>query len=140
MEDGSLWPFLHHSEKQVKLTNFQKWYYTSVSTVLACGEPSKGWIRFKSTYRTMDAFYNKKYGTVVKRPKFIMDSRTPKQLRVPTFNLGDGWVVQPFVKKTNLKAAVNQINEELKKYPRIKPDVHTGNVGWYDGKAVLFDW
>lgn len=88
----------------------------------------------------MDAFYNKKYGTVVKRPKFIMDSRTPKQLRVPTFNLGDGWVVQPFVKKTNLKAAVNQINEELKKYPRIKPDVHTGNVGWYDGKAVLFDW
>lgn len=124
----------------MKLSNFQKWYYSSLIKMFERGNNIAGWSRFKSTYRQMDAYYNKSFGMVVKRPKFIMDKRTPKHLRAPTVSLGDGWVVQPFVKKTNLKAAVNQIRAELKKYPSIKPDVHVGNVGWYDGKAVLFDW
>lgn len=88
----------------------------------------------------MDAYYHKGFGMVVKRPKFIMDKRTPKHIRVPTAVLEDGWVVQPFVKKINLKAAVNQIRAELKKYPNIKPDVHVGNVGWFNGIPVMFDW
>jgi len=124
----------------MKLSNFQKWYYSSLIKIFERGTEVDGWSRFTSTYRQMDAYYNKAFGMVVKRPKFILDKRTPKHLRAPTVSLGDGWVIQPFVKKTNLKAAVNQIRAELKKYPSIKPDVHVGNVGWYDGKPVLFDW
>lgn len=124
----------------MKLSNFQKWYYSSLIKIFERGSNADGWSRFTSTYRQMDAYYNKGFGMVVKRPKLILDKRTPKHLRAPTVNLGDGWVIQPFVKKTNLKAAVNQIRAELKKYPSIKPDVHVGNVGWYDGKPVLFDW
>lgn len=124
----------------MKLTNFQKWYYNTVLKILERGDNPEGWNRFKSTYRQMDAFYNKTYGMVVKRPKFIMDRRTPRHLRVPTINLNDGWVLQPIVKKTRLKEAVRLINNELKNYPKIKPDLHTGNVGWYDGKPLMFDW
>ena len=124
----------------MKLNQFQREYLPSLINIFERGGNVYGWNRFKSTYRQMDAFYHKRCGLVVKRPKFIMDSRTPKYLRVPTAVLEDGWVVQPLVKKINLKAAVNQIRTELKKYPSIKPDVHVGNVGWYDGKPVLFDW
>lgn len=124
----------------MKLSNFQKWYYSLLIKIFERGSNADGWSRFTSTYRQMDAYYNKSFGMVVKRPKLILDKRTPKHLRAPTVSLGDGWVIQPFVKKTNLKAAVNQIRAELKKYPSIKPDVHVGNVGWYDGKPVLFDW
>ena len=88
----------------------------------------------------MDAFYSKAVGMVVKRPKFIMDNRTPRHLRVPTINLGEGWVLQPLVKKTRLKEAVRQIKNEMLKYPRIKPDIHVGNVGWYCEKPLMFDW
>lgn len=124
----------------MRLTNFQKWYYNAIPKILETGGNVDGWHRFFSTYRQMDAFYNKTMKMVVKRPKFIMDARTPLHLRVPTAKVDNGWVVQPMVKKINLKEAVRQINEELKKYPNIRPDVHKGNVGWFDGKAVLFDW
>lgn len=125
----------------MKLSNFQRQYYNSIPKILEYGENVVGWSRFKSKYRRMDAFYNKTYGMVVKRPKFIMDQRTPLKLRVPTINLGDGWVLQPLVKKTNLKQAVDQIKLQLKsKYPNINPDLHTENVGWYEGKPLMFDW
>lgn len=124
----------------MKLTNFQKWYYTTLPKIFESGDGVDGWIRFKSSYRKMDAFYNKRYGTVVKRPKFIMDKRTPLYLRVPTINLGDGWVLQPIVKKTNLKKAVKEIKSALKKHSNINPDIHVGNVGWYEGKPLMFDW
>lgn len=88
----------------------------------------------------MDAFYHNGLGVVLKCPRFIMEPRTPLILRVPTINLGDGWVVQPIALKTNLKEAVTQIQKKLKKFNGIVPDIHVGNVGWFDGKALLFDW
>jgi hypothetical protein len=125
----------------MKLSNFQQWYYTSIPAILADDKNVDGWNRFNSKYRKMDAFYNKTYGMVVKRPNFIMDKRTPLKLRVPTVNLGNGWVLQPLVKKTNLKQAVDQIKMQLKNnYPNINPDLHVGNVGWYEGKPLMFDW
>lgn len=88
----------------------------------------------------MDAFYHEGLGVVLKRPKFIMETRTPLILRVPTICLGDGWVVQPIARKTNLKAAVEQIKKKLEKFSGIFPDIHTGNVGWIDNKPLMFDW
>lgn len=124
----------------MKLNKLQRNYYASLKQGFENGMDFIGWQQFKSTYRQMDAFYNKRLGVVLKRPRFIMESRTPRHLRVPTINLGDGWVLQPLVKKTRLKEAVRQIRTELNNYPKIKPDIHVGNVGWFDGKPLMFDW
>lgn len=101
-----------------------------------------GWKRFKSTYRNIDAFYNKELGLVIKCPAMILEPRTPLSVRVPTVSLGDGWVAQPLVVKTRLKAAKEALRGKLK--PLLKagfcPDLHVGNVGWYEGKPVMFDW
>lgn len=123
----------------MKLNSLQKCYYGALPSLFEAGEDVYGWTRFKSTYRTMDAFYNKTYNMVVKRPKFIMDKRTPLEVRVPTFNLGNGWVLQPLVKKTNLKEAVRRINIKLKN-KNARPDLHVGNVGWLEDKPLMFDW
>ncbi len=107
---------------------------------LLVGKQVKGWKKYASRYRNLDAFYNKKVGLVVKLPACIIEHRTPEELRIPTTNLGDGWVSQPIALKTNLRAACEAIRKKLKNHPGIFPDVHTGNVGWYNGKPVLFDW
>lgn len=112
---------------------------TIIREIEGGGQP-EGWRRFKSTYREMDAFYNPKLGWVLKKSKLILDFRTPLHLRVPTFKLENEWVLQPLVKKINLKLAVEAIKKELEKYPRIKPDLHIGNVGWYENKPLMFDW
>lgn len=114
---------------------------TRVVRVLASGKKLKGWCRYKSKHRTHAAFYNKKHGIVVKCPAWIMEPATPSHLRIPTIEIGDdGWIAQPIARKTDLKAACDSIRRRLKKHPEIFPDVHTGNVGWYRGKAYLFDW
>lgn len=104
------------------------------------GEPVSGWHRYFSTYRKINAYYNKKLGLVIKRPHCILEENTPTELRIPTTELGGGWVAQPIANKIKLKSAVNAIRKKLKKYPDIYPDVHVGNVGWYKGKPILFDW
>jgi hypothetical protein len=110
--------------------------------MLDAGIKVKGFVKVKSTYRDIDAFYNKELGIIVKRPACILESRTPRHLRVPTVNLADGWVVQPIVKKTRLKLAVKRLEKQLKPYrdQGMTPDLHTGNVGWYKGVPLMFDW
>ena len=125
-----------------KIHSQARHYLFQTAERLADGGKVKGWKRYKSTYRQMDAFYHEGLGVVLKRPRFIMEPRTPLILRVPTISLGDGWVVQPIAVKTNLKAAVEQIRKQIKPHLArgIFPDIHAGNVGWVDGKPLLFDW
>jgi hypothetical protein len=101
-----------------------------------------GFTRFQSTYRTLQAYGNRKLGVVVKQQNCILDPRTPDNVRVPTIYLKNGWVIQPFVKKVKLKRACELIRASLSEsYKRgVYPDLHTGNVGWYQGKPVMFDW
>ena len=112
----------------------------SISSDLELGLKIKDWHKYTSKYRIISAFYNKKLGLVIKRPSCILDKNTPLYLRIPTTDLGNGWVCQPIALKINLKAACEVIRKQLKKHPNIYPDVHTGNVGWYRRKPVLFDW
>lgn len=104
-------------------------------------ERGHGFVKYTSTYREMLAFKHKS-GVVVKQPSCIICEATPKSVRIPTIYLGGGWVAQPVAKKVRLREAMADINLRLIPYLKrdIYPDVHTGNVGWYDGKAVLFDW
>lgn len=119
-----------------------RWYLRETAKRLVLNGKAKGWKRFKSTYREMDAFYHEGLGVVLKNPKFILEHRTPLILRVPTIKLGCGWVVQPLVRKTDLKLAVGKIKKKLKPYlaKGIFPDIHKGNVGWYCNKPLMFDW
>lgn len=109
---------------------------------LLAGEKIRGWKRFKSTTRQMDAFYCKKLGVVIKKPVFILEPRTPKKFRVPTYELKDGFILQPLVSKKNLGLAVKKIQAGLKPHLKrgIFPDLHVGNVGWYKGEPLMFDW
>ena len=81
-------------------------------------------------------------GVVVKKQNFILDERTPMEVRVPTTKLKNGWVVQPLLKKVRLKEACEQIREKLNGcYDKgIFPDLHTGNVGWLNDEPKMFDW
>lgn len=90
----------------------------------------------------MDAFYSTKLGVVIKKPACILDKYTPKKFRVPTYELIDGFVVQPLVSKKHLALAVDIIREDMQPYFKRDgfPDLHVGNVGWYKGKPLMFDW
>jgi hypothetical protein len=125
----------------MKLNSQCKWFYTSVSDLLEEGRKVKGWVQFKST-RDVNAFYNTKLGVVLKLPACILEPRTPIQFRVPTYVLENGWMVQPLVQKINRKKAVDAIRKKMKPYLKMGmwPDLHTGNVGWYKGKPLMFDW
>lgn len=126
----------------MQLSKQNKWFYTTISDLLDDGIKIKGWAQFKSTYRDMDAYRNTKLGVVLKRPACILEPRTPKQFRVPTFSLENGWVVQPLVEKVNLGKAVKTIRKKMQTHLKrgLWPDIHVGNVGWYKGKPLLFDW
>lgn len=130
------------SKNNFKLNSHERNFLLYKADLLDSGTQLKGWKRFKSTYREMSAFYNTKDGIVLKKPKFILDHRTPVSLRVPTVKLGDGWVAQPLVRKTDLGKALKTLKEDLRPYLKkgIFPDIHRGNVGWYEGKALMFDW
>jgi len=101
-----------------------------------------GWKRFTSTYRTIQAYGHKGLGLVVKKQNCILEPRTPMSVRVPTMKLKNDWVVQPLVKKVRLREACLYIGGRLvfARERKIHPDLHTGNVGWYNGKPVMFDW
>ena len=90
----------------------------------------------------MLCFYNTEIGLVLKKPAFILEHRTPLVFRAPTIDLGDGWVCQPILEKKMLKLAFNKLHKDLKPYIKrgIYPDIHLGNIGWYNKKPLLFDW
>ncbi len=114
---------------------------TEYAKRLADGKSVKGFRRFKSTYRTMDAYYSRELRVVIKRHVNILDPRTPLGLRVPTMKLFEYWVAQPLVRKTNLRKAVDLVESRMSAYGRrFYTDVHVGNVGWYAREALLFDW
>lgn len=115
-------------------------YYKSIVAIFENNSKPTGWRRFSSKVREMDAFYNIKKCVVVKRPAWILEPNTPSELCVPTFQLGDGWVVQPLVKKIRLKKAVDILQKEINKYPNLFPDLHVHNVGWYKNKPLMYDW
>ena len=124
------------------ITPARKRQLRKIAVQLELGRPVKGFRRFKSTYRQHMAFRNDKLGIVVKKPKYIGTNRTPRHLRVPTIQLGLGWRVQPIVAKVHLKLAYGIIIKQLEPYflKGIIPDAHIQNVGWYEGKPLLFDW
>jgi hypothetical protein len=125
-----------------KLTASTHWYFANVLDTLLSGESVKGWRRFKSKTRELDAYYNKKLGVVIKKPVFILEHRTPNKFRVPTFELKDDYILQPLVSKKNLGDALVKLRKDMKPYINkgIFPDLHKGNVGWHKGKPVMFDW
>jgi hypothetical protein len=90
----------------------------------------------------VNGFYNKKLGVVMKRPAFILEHRTPMQFRVPTYFLQESYVLQPLAERKNLRLALQILRGKLNKYLKygIFPDLHTGNIGWYNGKPLMFDW
>lgn len=124
------------------ISKAQKARLNNIAAVLENGGDVDGWVQFRSTYRKMNAFSNKKLGVVLKRPGLILEPRTPSFLCVPTVKLGHGWVLQPIARKTRLKEAVGRLERKLKKYrdQGLNPDVHVGNVGWIDDEPLLFDW
>ena len=128
--------------EKFKVNSQARRYLGVIAKDLSDGKKRIGWKRYKSTIRQMDAFYHEGLGVVLKNPKFIMEPRTPLIVRVPTVQLGDGWVIQPITRKTQLKEAVEQIRKQLEPYlaKGIFPDLHVGNVGWYENKPLMFDW
>jgi hypothetical protein len=116
--------------------------YNDVLDLLHAGERVKGWGTFKRRGNHLDAYYNKKLGVVIKHQNFILDEKTPRKFRVPTYSLDQEYVIQPIVEKKNLALAVSILREKIKPYLKrgIFPDLHVGNVGWYKGKPLMFDW
>lgn len=119
--------------KQIRLLN-------DATLLLEKGVKVLGFVQVKSSFRDLDAYYHRELGIILKRPALILEPQTPPILCVPTVKLARGWVVQPIVKKTRLKEAVERLRRQLKKYPNIYPDLHTQNVGWYKNKPLMFDW
>jgi hypothetical protein len=126
----------------MKLNASIHWYFANVLDILLSGESVRGWHKFKSTTRDLDAYYNKKLGVVIKKPVFILEERTPKKFRVPTYEIKDDYILQPLVSKKDLGSALIKLRKAMKPYIKkgIFPDLHKGNVGWYKGKPVMFDW
>jgi hypothetical protein len=90
----------------------------------------------------VDGYYHRKWGIIIKNPKLILDPDLPDKYKVPTVELGNGWVMQPIVKKVELKRAVDILRKDMEKYLKTGayPDLHYGNVGWYKNRPVMFDW
>jgi hypothetical protein len=125
-----------------KLNPSIRWYYEDVLDLLLKGQQVKGWKPIPCKSRKVDGFYNKKLGVVIKRPVFILEHRTPMEFRFPTYFLQESYVLQPLAERKNLRLALQILRGKLKKYLKygIFPDLHTGNIGWYQGKPLMFDW
>jgi hypothetical protein len=119
-----------------------RWYLGESAKMLASGKKVKGWRRFNSKSRKLNAFYNSSLGVVLKKPVFIMDHRTPLALRAPTVYLKDDWVVQPILKRNDLNEALAIIQGQLVPHLArgIFPDIHRGNIGWLGKQPLMFDW
>jgi len=100
--------------------------------------------KFTCICRRAQVYHCKARGLVIKRPNFILNPRTPLKVRVPTIviredrNAMGDWVAQPFVLKHDKKLAKERIIKMLG--TDVGYDIHAYNVGWYQGKPVMFDW
>ena len=94
--------------------------------------------RWRSICKRAVVYHCKDLGLVVKIPNFILNERTPLKVRVPTIRIDQDFVVQPYVEKVKTKEAYLAILKKLKR--DVGYDLHRGNVGWYNGKPVMFDW
>lgn len=96
-------------------------------------------LRFIRIAHHCSAYKCTKLDIVLKQPSYIKNNRTPKRIRVPTIKLNDtDWVAQPVV---DLKRNIAARTEILRQLPDdFHGDLHGGNVGWWKGKAVAFDW
>lgn len=133
---------LRNFMKPFKLSSLERKHLLLCARDLSDDMKLPKWHRYISKRRTMLCFYNKEMGLVVKKPAFILEHRLPLVFRAPTINLGDGWVCQPILEKKRLKLAFNKLHKDLKPYIKrgIYPDIHLGNIGWYNNKPLLFDW
>ena len=128
--------------KPFKLSSLERKHLRLCARDLSDNMQLPKWYRYISRRRKMLCFYNKEIGLVIKKPAFILEHRTPLVFRAPTIDLGDGWVCQPILEKKMLKLAFNKLHKDLKPYNKrgIYPDMHLGNIGWYNKKPLLFDW
>lgn len=92
---------------------------------------------FKSVHKRALVYCNVTLGLILKQPNFIMTPTTPLRVRIPTIYLGDGWYVQPLAERKNTSEACRLIRAQLGNFCT---DLHRYNVGWWNGKPVMFDW
>lgn len=117
-------------------------YLNRVINLLERNVQVPGWHKFRRKSRNINGFYNRSLGLVIKKPAFILEHRTPVRFRVKTVLLRDGWVAQPMLVRTRLNEAVGLLRKGLRPYLEAGfcVDLHSGNVGWYGKKPLLFDW
>lgn len=100
-------------------------------------------------------YKNKKLGVVVKRP-YIVGWEPSKKVKVPTIKIGrepryvdscclgccSQIFIQPIVGRRNLDLAVEKLSEFESESTNNScgGDFYRRNVGWYNGKPVVFDW
>jgi hypothetical protein len=132
----------HNFLKIFKLSSLERKHLLLCARDLSDDIQLPKWYRYISKRRKMLCFYNKEMGVVLKKPAFILEHRTPLVFRAPTIDLGYGWVCQPILEKKRLKLAYNRLLKDLKPYIKrgIYPDIHIGNIGWYNNKPLFFDW
>ena len=128
-----------------KLTAAQKRELQNVVADIEFDVIPRGWKRRSGVGSFHpDIYFNRRLGIVVKRFSTILDPHTPLAVRAPTIKVVNDWYVQPIVRRINLKRAEEIIRKRLIKIGFYKrggfPDLHYGNVGWYNEEAVLFDW
>lgn len=99
----------------------------------------------KSTRTYAQVWVNKRANIVVKKP-YLICRRMPKLKNIiPTlwFRMrGEDYFVQPLAKRHRPTQALNAF-AKLNKIDWISDDIydlHAGNIGWYKGKPMLFDW
>lgn len=110
----------------------------SLKKVVASLEAGKLPEDFRRIDTRVPVYASRRRGIIVKAGHFLLDT-PPASVRVPTrYVAGTDWVVQPIVARVFLRDAVKAIRAKLPK--SCCTDLHTGNVGWLNGTAVMFDW
>lgn len=112
----------------------------SLKQVVAALERNSGKLPedFRRIDRRVPVYASRRRGIVVKKGHFLLDT-PPANVRVPTRRISKtDWIVQPIVARVFLRDAVRAVQAKLPK--GTCTDLHTGNVGWLNGQAVMFDW
>jgi hypothetical protein len=102
----------------------------------------KGW-RTKTLHRIggdLVFYIHRPLELVLKAPSVLYDPPPPKEMVVPTIQLGGGWVLQPLCKFDDRVGAFHTLIRKIGEKERYKWDLHLWNVGRFRGKPVFFDW
>jgi len=93
---------------------------------------------------SQNVWINHDKGIVIKRPYLTFSTSTRQQILdilCPTIQTRSGWLFQPVCDTSRPQQAIKTITKKLAALRQhIYIDRHTGNVGHYRNKAVLFDW